>query len=180
VKEQVNSAEPIELSTIESQEIHTSETALEVEDSVDLLEKIKTDEAYKLAARFIALAVRENELVQYLPKNKAKLPSEFATTIDELVNYDFAKPIIPEAFSESQLVGYLSSSRLFTLSHMEKFDFREQFEYIFKRYMELVRERNNSSVYGRVHSILSDSKGNQIELLEKALESEANMLEGIV
>lgn len=178
VRDEVASAEPIDLANTDQTSTNVDETAFQIEDSVDVMEKIKEDEAYALAARFIALAIRDNDLIQYLPKNKAKLPREFATTIDELVALETGSPIIPEAFSESQLVAYLSSPKFFTLAHMDKFNSREQFEYIFKRYMMVVKNRTSDDIYGRVHSILTGSEGNQIELLAKALESEKLLMEG--
>lgn len=177
VKEQVASAQPVELSAMENAPLQPSESPALIEDSVDVMEKIKTDEAYALAARFLALAVRDSELIQYLPKNKGRLPREFATTVEELVAHELGSPIIPEAFTESQLMSYLSSSRLFTLAHLGGFNAHEQFEYIFKRYMEVVKNRHDDDIYGRMHSILAESDGGQIELLEKAIEAETNLME---
>lgn len=178
VREQVSAAEPIDLANTEVASTSVDGTALQLEDSVDVMEKIKEDEAYALAARFIALAIRDNELIQYLPKNKKKLPPEFGTTIDELAQLEPGAPIIPEAFTESQLVSYLSSSRLFTLAHMDNFNSRAQFEYLFKRYMAVVKNRTADDIYGRMHSILTGSEGNQIELLAKALDAEAGLIQG--
>ncbi len=147
---------------------------LALEDSVDILQKIKERKDYSLAARFIALSLIDTELIQYLPKNKKRLPVEFGTTIDELTALAPGEAIIPEAFTDTRLMNYLSSSRLFPLAHLDGFKTKDQFEYIFKKYMSVVNGARESEIQAKVLAVLASSQeSNQLELLVRALESEA-------
>lgn len=182
VKEAVAKSQPLELGAYEAPQASDESTeeksseVLVLEDSVDLITKIKEEQAYALAARFVALAVLDNELIQYLPKNKRKLPPEFGTVIDELCALEPGSPIIPEAFTDSKLIELLSSSKLFPLSHLEQFDTREQFEYVYKRYLNTVRYSQEAEIQGKIHMILSSAEDNQVELLIQALEAEERLL----
>ena len=186
VKAQVEKSEALELADEDAQ-VHSEENAaeegekkdndgLELNDSVDLLELIRNDQAYALAARFLALAVLDSELIQYLPKNKKRLPSEFATVIDELCALQPGAIIVPEAFTDSKLVQFISNPRYFPLAHLEGFDTREQFEYVYKRYMAAVNNAQEAEIQGKIHMILASAEDNQLELLVQALETEERLL----
>lgn len=178
VKELMKRSKPLELSQDSKVEatVSTIPTELQDEVSTPVLELIEASEAYALAARFLALAVLDRELIQHLPKNKSKLPKEFANFIDALVVLDESAPIIPEAFDESDLVRYLTTSSLFPHANLATFDFKAQFAYIFKRYMKTVKESRENEVHARIHSILSSSGDHPVELLQEALTSEENFL----
>lgn len=182
VKSAVERAKPLESRTPESdsESVEISTPVLEPEEStVDLMQKIKENKVYALAARFIALAVQRPELRQYLPKNKAKLPPEFGTTIDEILNLTNEAAVIPEAFTDSALIEALSNPRLFPLIHLEQFDAHEQFEYIFKQYMNSARYVQEEEIQHRIYGILTSSDDNQIELLRNALKAEETLLKEI-
>ena len=178
VKELMKKSPPLELSQETKSETIASEIPAELEDtvSVSILELIKVSEIYELAARFIALAVLDRELIQHLPKNKNKLPKEFSNFIDALVDFDKQSPIIPEAFEESDLVRYLTDSKLFPQSNLAIFNFKNQFAYVFKRYMKASKDSKENEVHARIHSILASSEESHVELLKEALDSEENFL----
>lgn len=178
VKEIMKKSAPLELSTESSGEKVVREIPVELQDevSVSILELIESNEAYSLAARFLALAVLDRELVEHLPKNKKRLPREFSHFIDALVELDETSPIIPEAFEESDLVRYLTNSELFPLSALPSFDSKSQFAYVFKRYMKSTKESKENQVHARIHSILATSNDSHVELLAEALRSEENFL----
>ena len=150
---------------------------LELTDSVDVMELIRSNQTYALAARFLALAVLDSELIQYLPKNKKRLPPEFGTVIDELCALKPGAIIVPEAFTDSKLVQFLSNPRHFPLAHLEGFHSREQFEYIYKRYMAAVHTAQEAEIQGKIHMILASAEDNQLELLVQALETEERLLQ---
>lgn len=179
VKSLVSSATPIELSAIENNIAAEAERPQELseEASRPTLELIENDQHYALAARFIALAVLDRNLIKYLPKNKSRLPKEFAKTIDELVAYPSDKPIIPEAFSESELIHYFTTASLFPWVGIQTFNTKDQFAYIFKRYMNSVRSSREKQMRAKVYAILNSSTDNEIGLLEEALAKEAKYLE---
>lgn len=178
VKELMKKSAPLELSPEDKSDSITAEIPSELQDkiSISLLELIETNEAYSLAARFLALAVLDRELIQHLPKNKAKLPKEFSRFIEELVQLELTTPIIPEAFEESDLVRYLTNSNLFPHSNLSAFDSKSQFAYVFKRYMKTIKESRENEVHARIHSILTSSSDSHVELLEEALRSEEKFL----
>lgn len=178
VRELTKKSKPLEL----DKELGTVETTYtvpeELEDTVSqpLMELIDTNEAYALAARFLGLAVIDRELVPHLPKNKKKLPKEFGNFIDTLAQLDPSKPIIPEAFDESDFVEYLTSANLFPHASSPSFDTKHQFAYVFKRYMETVKAAHEQEVHARIHAVLSSTENNQLDLLEEALRSEESFM----
>jgi DNA primase catalytic core len=184
VKAQVEKSDALELADEDAPNHNGEEVAegkedndgLELTDSVDLLELIRSDQTYALAARFLALAVLDSELIQYLPKNKKRLPTEFNTVIDELCALQPGAIIIPEAFTDSKLVQYLSNPRYFPLAHLESFNTREQFEYVYKRYMAALHTTQEAEIQGKIHMILASAEDNQLELLVQALETEERLL----
>jgi len=182
VRSAVERAKPLESQApvSDESEVELAVPVIEAEEStVDLMQKIKDNKTYGLAARFIALAVQKPELRQYLPKNKGKLPSEFSVVIDEILELDPSSAVIPEAFTDSALVEALSNPRLFPLIHLEQFDAREQFEYIFKTYMNAARNIQEEEIQHRIYDILTSSDDNQVELLRDALEAEEKLLKEI-
>jgi DNA primase catalytic core len=178
LKELMKTSSPLELASESDEEAKEYVVPEELKDevSIPLLELIENSEAYALAARFLALAVLDRELIQHLPKNKKRLPSEFGHFIDTLVELDENEPIIPEAFEESDLVRYLTDSELFPLSGLASFDPKSQFAYVYKRYMKSTQESKENEVHARIHSILATSTDSHVELLAEALRSEENFL----
>lgn len=187
VKDQVEKSGPMELAD-EDGPVQSGEPSeetdekpvddgLELTDSVDIMELIRTNQTYALAARFLALAVLDSELIQYLPKNKKRLPLEFGTVIDELCALQPGAIIVPEAFTDSKLVQFLSNPRHFPLAHLEGFHSREQFEYIYKSYMAAVHTAQEAEIQGKIHMILASAEDNQLELLVQALETEERLLQ---
>jgi len=180
VKELVGRSSALELGTEgrTTETVAPAESPLALVDSTDILDKIKERKEYALAARFVALALIDPILIQYLPKNKKKLPLEFGTTIDELAALGEGDAIIPEAFTDSRLMNYLSSSRLFPLAHLEGFNTKEQFEYVYKKYMGVVQGAKESEVQSKVLAVLASSdESDQVELLTRALEAEASHMQ---
>lgn len=180
VREQVSSSAPMELPT-GGESAQQSDPAshgekLELQDSTDVLELIRERKTYALAARFLALAILEPELIQYLPKNKSRLPKEFSTVIDELVALEPGAPIIPEAFTDSKLVKNLSNSQVYPLAHLELFNAREQFEYIYKQYVLALKHNEQLDVQGKIIAVLSEASDDQVALLTQALELEQRLL----
>jgi len=178
VRELMKTATPLELASETTGDNKEREIPVELRDevSVPLLELIESNDTYALAARFVALAVLDRKLVQHLPKNKKRLPKEFGNFIDTLVELPETQPIIPESFEESDLVLYLTDSRLFPHSGLATFDSESQFAYVYKRYMKAVKESRENEVHARIHSILATSTDSHVELLEEALRSEENFL----
>lgn len=185
VKAQVDKSDVLELADEEgsSSPKETEDTeeekneGLELTDSVDLLELIRNDQTYALAARFLALAVLDTELIQYLPKNKKKLPTEFSTVIEELCALQPGAIIVPEAFTDSKLVQFISNPKYFPLAHLEGFNTREQFEYVYKRYIAAIHTAQEIEIQGKIHMILASAEDNQLELLTQALEAEERLLQ---
>lgn len=187
VKSQVEKSDAMELADedtpvqggedSEDTEKKQADDGLELTDSVDIMELIRSNQTYALAARFLALAVLDSELIQYLPKNKKRLPIEFGTVIDELCALQPGAIIVPEAFTDSKLVQFLSNPRHFPLAHLEGFNSREQFEYIYKRYMAAVHTAQEAEIQGKIHMILASAEDNQLELLVQALETEERLLQ---
>lgn len=174
VKDLVAKSSPIELGESSStKETEKLDIPLQLEDSKDVLEKIRERKDYNLAARLIAISLLDPQLIAYLFKLSKKIPAEFTKTIEELSVLEPGKAIVPEAFSDTRLMQYLSNPRLFPLSHLAEFHATEQFKYLYEQYIATVKGKKKSDVRAKVLSVLMDSEGkDQIELLEKALKIE--------
>ena len=152
----------------EPQKLETSELTLE-----DLKTLVRTNETYQVAARALALALSESTLVDTLTERRDLLPPEFQSVAAELQEKAEAGRLIPEMFTESDLVEYLTTTQFFRFSHlMESHQTAAQMVYLLNRLERLQREHKERRVRSKVAGVLQRSPNQGADFLEKALEAE--------
>lgn len=142
----------------------------------ELISKIENNKVYNLSARFIALTLIKPELIEFLPKNITKLPSEFTLFINELCSIGEDNAVIPESFTESVLADYLINANYFPMSHVENFDAKRQFKYIYQLLMSEKTTMKSKKIKAKFASIIAQSNNEGAEFLKRVLEKEQEEL----
>lgn len=183
VRSLVTKAEPLQLrdTSQDNEEIKTDVERVYVEEDVKLTEEalielIEADKLYNLSARFIALTVVKPELIQYLPKNVSKLPKEFTLFVNELCSLPAGSSIMPELFSEPNVAEYFITTNYFPLAHIEAFDARDQFKFLYKEIVNFKKIAEENRVQAKIAKIIASSNHEGAEFFEKALEREEQEL----
>lgn len=145
-------------------------------DYTSIIELINTNETYNLAARLINFTLIDRDFSIALGKSITIIPDELKRIVTELTNLPEGN-IVPEQFTDHELVEFILKKNYFSLSHlMEKADRQQHFQYIFNRLKSVERNRLTRNVKSKIARILEESDHNDASFFAEAIEREQEEL----